>query len=442
MFKSTKASYAGFRDIFGYEARLREFIVAKISEVFQLWGYDKIELSVIESMNSFSKIVVGGSPWPEWNYKCSFQIDVYDYVQSYDSEPVSNQALLVPEGTISVSRWLANQIDVGQNLQAVFPLKVYYVVNCFRNEPIANLSATKARSFTQVGMEVIGASNRYADLETIVMVASGLEVIGASKSQIKARLGDIRIFNHLCKKCNIPYQKTIVLKEAFDAIAESRAGNDTKRLDSELIRANEILSAYVMDSNTRSQWDFCLVGPRQSISDEEAVFLGCTEAVSDLNFIANELSELGVPGVIDLTVVRSHEYYTGVVFEIDVTIGDQIIVEIAGGGRYNKLISRLSKKSIKVPAVGFAFGLERICRLAENLQNPTNSEIHFWLNGSSTDIVLYGHGPAHHLINSAQQLRKDHKRVDIYAGDKLTSQEVASYAEKKGAQFICIGEQQ
>jgi len=438
MFKSTKASYVGFQDIFGYEARLREFIAAKISEAFQLWGYDKIELSIIESMDSFNERVVGGSPWPEWNQKCSFQIDIHDYVDTYSNKPVSNQALLVPEGTISISRWLANQIDIEQDLQTSFPLKVYYVVNCFRNEPIANLSTTKTRSFTQVGMEIIGTSNHYANLETIMLVVSGLEAVGVPKNHIKVRLSDIRVFNHLCKKCKIPYQETIILKEIFDTIAESRANNNTKQLVNELTKANEILSDHVIDTKTRSQWDFCLAGTRQSINNEEAISLECSEAVNDLNSIVNELSELSVPGVIDLAVVRSHEYYTGIVFEIDVTVNDQIIVEIAGGGRYNKLISRLSKKNIEVPAIGFAFGLERICHLAEILQKSTNLEIRFWLNESPADIVLYGHRPAHQLIKLAQQLRKNHKRVDIYAGDKSTSQEIGIYAMKKNAQLISI----
>ena len=116
MFNSTRASHNGFRDIFGREARLREFTAAKISEVFQLWGYDKIELSIIESIDSFSERVVGGSPWPEWDQKCSFQLDVCDYARSYCDVPILSRALLVPEGTISVSRWLANQIDVKQDL--------------------------------------------------------------------------------------------------------------------------------------------------------------------------------------------------------------------------------------------------------------------------------------------------------------------------------------
>ena len=439
MFKSTKASFDGFRDIFGHEARLREFVAAKISEVFQLWGYDKIELSIIESMGSFSERVIGGSPWPEWDQKCSFQLDVCDYARSYDDTSIFSRALLVPEGTISASRWLASQIDAKHDLQANFPLKIYYVVNCFRNEPVSSLSATKARSFTQVGVEIIGTSNRYADLETITIIANSIEVIGASKSQIKVRLGDIRIFNYLCGKCKIPYQEAIALKEAFDAIAESRAGNDIKRLNNELAKADKILSAYAMDSNTRSQWNFCLAEIRQSISDEETSILGCPEAVRDLNFIANELSELGVPVIIDLAVVRSHEYYTGIVFEIDVMVNNQVIVEIAGGGRYNKLIGKLSQKNIEVPAVGFAFGLERICRLMESMQNLANSEVHFWLNEFSADIVLCGQGPAHHLINFAQRLRVEHKRVDIYAGNHFTVQEAANYAAKKGAQLMCIG---
>jgi len=438
MFKSTRASYVGFRDIFGYEARLREFIAAKISEVFQLWGYDKIELSVIESMDSFNERVVGGSPWPEWDQKCSFRIDIRDYVDTYSSEPVFSQALLVPEGTISISRWLANQIDTEQDLQAGFPLKVYYVVSCFRNEPIANLSATKTRSFTQVGVEIIGTLSHYANLESIMLVASGLEAVGVPQNHIKIRLSDIRVFNHLCKKCKIPYRETIILKEIFDTIAESRAGNDTKRLVNGLAKANEVLSAHVTDAKTRSQWDFCLAGTRQSISDQETMFLECSEALGDLNSIANELNELGIPAVIDLAVVRSHEYYTGIVFEIDVAVDNQIIVEIAGGGRYNKLISKFSKKNIEVPAVGFAFGLERICHLVESLQKSTKLEIRFWLDEFPVDVILYGRGSVHQLVKLAQQLRKNHKRVDIYAGDKSTSQEIGIYAAKKNAQLIHV----
>lgn len=440
MLKSTRASYDGFRDIFGREARLREFSAAKISEVFQTWGYDKIELSVIENMESFSERVVGGSPWPEWNEKCSFGVGIYDFSNSYSDEPSVNQALLIPEGTISVSRWLANQIDCDYESPTSYPLKVYYVANCFRNEPIANLSRTKARSFTQVGMEIIGSSNRYADLETIMMIVNSLEAVGARKDQIKVRLGDIRIFNHLSNKTSVPYEETIILKEIFDAIAESRAGKDQPRLERELKKADEILSTYPIDQATRDQWNFCLAQIRHSITKEESSFLECLEPVNDLNYLMTELKELGVQAHIDLAVVRSHEYYTGIVFEVDLTIDDMIIVEIAGGGRYNKLISRLSKKSIEVPAIGFAFGLERICCLAESLRYPINPNIHFWLNESSTDIVLWGEGSSHELINYAQALRTNFQRVDIYAGDFKATEEVVEYAKQKNAIFINLGE--
>ena len=60
-------------------------------------------------------------------------------------------------------------------------------------------------------------------------------------------------------------------------------------------------------------------------------------------------------------LVRSHEYYTGIVYEVDLKIDDTIFVEVAGGGRYNKLISKfLAGKEYQIPAVGFAYGLERL----------------------------------------------------------------------------------
>jgi len=439
MFKSREASFAGFRDIFGRDARTYSYLSSLLAELFQLWGYEQIRLSLIENIESFSEKIVGGSPWPEWNSKCSFCLNIEDYQNSYTDMPISIRALLVPEGTISVSRWLANQVgEIGDRSKLLFPLKVFYVVPCFRNEPIRNLSSAKQRSFTQAGIEIIGASNKYADLETMLLIAEGIKTIRIPSENISIRIGDIRIFNYLCKESRISGDDVIVLKEALDAMAESRAGDDLLRLKNETNNAKNILTRYGINGALQKKWELCFSGWRDQISYKELEMIrDCTESVSDLNYINTQLRRHGINSKIDLSVVRSHEYYTGIVYEVDAKVNGKTIIEIAGGGRYNKLIGHFIDDKISVPAIGFAYGLERMDAIFGQTQDTVR--VQHWLSDKSADVVVYGGEEKFFgALNYARQARANHLRSDVYVGDSLSEEAARCYSETKGIKMEVI----
>jgi histidyl-tRNA synthetase len=81
---------------------------------------------------------------------------IYD---SYDEQPTRTEAVLIPEGTLSVTRWLGARLTP-DNMDSVLPKKIYYDVRCLRNELTSTLSNTKARQFTQFGIEVLGTATR------------------------------------------------------------------------------------------------------------------------------------------------------------------------------------------------------------------------------------------------------------------------------------------
>lgn len=434
------ASFAGFRDLFGYEARKLEYISSRLSELFQLWGYERIELSIIENRENFSERIVGGSPWPEWDKKCSFALSIGDYQSSYKDTPIFREALLVPEGTISVSRWLASQIN--RNLDLIkfcFPLKIFYITPCFRNEPLCKLSSTKARSFNQVGVEIIGASNCRADLETMLLIVEGIKTLGVKASDINIRIGDIRIFNSLCRESGIQTDDIIPLKEALDASAEFLAGDNISQLERERIIIRGILDKYNLSRELKQKWDICLGGYHYELTPEESRILGYPDSVSDLNYLTSQMRQLGVSSKIDLAVVRSHEYYTAVVFEVDVQFGDQVIIELAGGGRYNKLIGKFLGEVINIPAIGFAYGLERLCRIFSVPDNKDHFQVYHWLCDKALDIVIYS--PAEKFIRAivcANRKRSDFLRTDVFIGDYLSEESVRCYSEMRGAKLEVI----
>jgi len=440
MLKSSKTSLLGFRDLFGREARVKEYLMAKLAELFQLWGYERIELALIENMDSFSERIIGRSPWPEWNKKCSFILDIHDYHSSYSNPSIITKALLVPEGTVSVSRWLANLARKNRSgVETALPLKIFYIVPCFRNELIGKLTSTKGRHFTQAGIEIIGVSNCFADLETMMLISEGIKNFGVPPESIKIRIGDIRIFNALCNESEIQNKHIIPLKECMDAIAESRAESDKIRLKNERETLEKILANYTLNQKLRQKWEICLSGLRDQINPEEARILSYTESVTELNYLANQMSNLGIDNKIDLAVVRSHEYYTGIVYEVDIKSRDRIIVEVAGGGRYNKMIGRFLGERLSIPAVGFAYGVERLYNILKNIRGPVRDGVFHWFSRRQTDFVIYGRAEKFsEVVARAQDMRKRLLRTDIFIGDDLSEEAAKCYTKSKGAKLEVI----
>ncbi|RLI36352.1 hypothetical protein DRO60_05865 [Candidatus Bathyarchaeota archaeon] len=105
-----------------------------------------------------------------------------------------------------------------------------------------------------------------------------------------------------------------------------------------------------------------VVGPREQALQALRDLFGSSgavgEAISRFQAVLDALTWFGVRDyVVDMSIVRGLEYYTGTVFEIDFPpLGAQ--KQVCGGGRYDRLIEEFGGPSL--PAVGFAFGIDRL----------------------------------------------------------------------------------
>lgn len=278
------------------------------------------------------------------------------------------RVLLIPEGTVSVTRWLADRI----NTNAVsYPIKLFYLLNCYRNELISNLTDTKRREFEQFGLEILGSDNVVSDIEILYMVCLCLERLGIDRKYMRPRINDVAIYRTLIEDSKIDDKGSILIKEYLDNLAESKAGKHPELLQHFKDKIYDILNQNKLNKECTEMWTAIIESDYNNIEYMKKCFNEKYHKYFNmLNEIQENFAKNGIDLLIDPCVIRSHEYYTGLSFEFDVIVEDEKFIEIAGGGRYDRLVGKFliqGDKSSRVPCTGFAFGFERIVEMLNKL---------------------------------------------------------------------------
>lgn len=415
----------GMTERYGVDLEKWNYITSKMINTAKILGYNQLEVPILEWENSFSEEVIGRSPWPEWNKRGMFYLNIDNYQNSYSENNTDlTKALLIPEGTISVTRWLGKHIDNNKNIE--LPIKLMYVLSCFRNELMDSLSDTKKRQFSQFGIEILGSSEIFFDVENIYMPIKILQNLGVYKRDIRIRANDINIFNQLILECGVSEEDTIIFKESLDSIAECKAGKGTERLETEIDSVLSRLDKYDLQETQLKKWISIINHSSGTITNDFYDLFGYDYhyGFDNLNRLQKSFKDFDMNIVIDLCVIRSHEYYTGISFEVDVLSQEKKYIEIAGGGRYDKLVKNFVKSTDieVVPSTGFAFGLERVVDMIDELDLfPQESEItsKYYFSNDIKDI----HVPKNDInqyLNAVENLfnNKSNEKTRVIAYNK------------------------
>ena len=155
------------------------------------------------------------------------------------------------------------------------------------------------------------------------------------------------------------------------------------------------------------------------------------EGLSELSAVAKHLAAFGVPEtnfVLDLTIARGLDYYTGTVYETTM-LDHPEIGSICSGGRYDNLAEYYTDKQL--PGVGISIGLTRLFFVLEDQGYLNNA-----LNTAPADVLVLpmteDMGPA---IALATQLRTSGVRTQIYGEQKKFKQKM-NYADKLGVPYV------
>ncbi len=319
----------GTKDILPDEITYWNYVENLARKIFKLYDFKEIRTPIFESSDLFNR-VIGDS----------------DIVQKemYTFKDKGNRNLaLRPEGTAPVARaYITNHLQRQGN-----ETKLFYLGPMFRYE---RPQAGRYRQFHQIGVEAIGSTHPYTDAEVIALSYRLFTRLGLKNIKINVN----SVGSETCRpviEARIKQFLSTSLNQFSDDLKKKYYDNPLKMLDSK----DEVVQTYLAG----------LPDLREALSQESK---------DHFNLVLSYLDHLDIPFEYKPNLVRGLDYYTETVFEVtSEDLGSQN--SICGGGRYNNLIADIGGP--KTPAVGFAFGLERIIMLMikQKISIPTQSNL-------------------------------------------------------------------
>lgn len=309
----------GTYDILPNESYKWQYLKKVIDETAAAFGFSEITVPVFEYTNVFARGVG----------------DTTDVVQKemYTFNDKGNRSItLRPEGTSGVVRSVLEHSMLAEAL----PVKLYYMLSCYRNE---KPQAGRYREFRQFGVEAFGSEGPEIDAEIISLAVCFIEKLGLKN--VTVNINSIGCPN--CRKKYNDALKEFLHDKPLCETCKTRFDKNPLRI---LDCKEETCKKLVVGAPTLLDY----------ICDE------CREHFDSLK---NKLELLGINYNVDPGIVRGLDYYTKTVFEIKSgDLGAQST--ICGGGRYDGLVEQLGGKP--TPGIGFGLGLERLL-LAMDAQN-------------------------------------------------------------------------
>ena len=304
----------GTMDILPEETPLWRYIEGVMREEAEKYGYGEIRTPTFENTELFVRGVGDTTD--------VVQKEMYTFVDRDEDRSIS----LRPEGTASVARAI---IENGKCSDPM-PLKYYYIISCFRHE---KPQAGRSREFYQFGTEMFGSHSPASDATAIALANSVLQRLGLTN--VRLHINSIG-----CKDCRPMYRDALV--SYFGTRRDKLCDTCKTRLDKNPLR--------LLDCKNPDCAEGAAAAPRTT--DHL-----CESCNKNFELLKSALTAMGIDYVVDPSIVRGLDYYTGTVFEfIAEGIGAQSTV--CGGGRYDGLVSSLGGPEL--PGIGFGMGITRL----------------------------------------------------------------------------------
>ncbi|WP_064590885.1 histidine--tRNA ligase [Streptobacillus moniliformis] len=371
----------GMKDMFSQEVEKYNFIVNTAKKIFDKYGYTNIITPILEETELFKRAVGDETD--------VVSKEMYTFMDKGD-----RSITMRPEGTAGVVRAYLNAGFHKSNPN----VKWYYYGPMYRYEAPQK---GRYREFHQFGVESFGIRSAFLDAELITMACEFLDNLGITDIYVELNsLGSV--------ESRITYIKE--LKKYL-------LNNIGKLSDDSKIRA-EKNPLRVFDSKDEGDQKVLENAPKlHDFFDEESKIF-----FEELKY---NLDEFNIKYEINPSLVRGLDYYSDTVFEIKSNkLGAQST--ILGGGRYDKLTEILA--GIKVPAVGFAAGIERLSMIMdESLLSKKDKKV----------FIIYFEETKKYLFDIIKILRKNDVNVEFEYSIKGFSAQMKK-ANKVGANYVLI----
>jgi len=423
----------GLKDTFAADAVARRVMIEKVRQVYERYGFEPLETSALEYADALGKFL------PDLD------------------RPMGGVFALKDDD----DQWMALRYDltaplarlVAQNFDALSkPFRRYQVGPVWRNE---KPGPGRFREFVQFDADTVGTPTMAADAELCLMLADSFEELGIGRGQYIVRVNNRKILNGVLEAIGVAAgagpeadEKRLTILRAIDKLdrlgpegvslllgagRKDESGDFTKGAGLAPDQTAAVLAFVGAGSPTRAE----TLAKLKALVGTSVTGL---EGVSELEEIGAFLDASGVGPdrvTFDPSVVRGLAYYTGPVIEAELTFeitdeeGRKVqFGSVAGGGRYDDLITRFT--GTQVPATGVSIGVDRLLAALKALGRTDGG-------GWRAPVVVLALDKARLARSQAivQELRGAGIAAELYLGGGGMRAQL-KYADKRGAPIAVI----
>ena len=389
-------------------------MVEAIRVVFERYGFEPVETPAIEYTDALGKFLPDQDRPNEGVF--SFQDDDEQWLSlRYDL-------------TAPLARYVAENF---QNL--ALPYRSYRFGWVFRNE---KPGPGRFRQFMQFDADTVGAASMAADAEMCMLAADTMEALGIPRGSYVVKVNNRKVLDGAMDRVHIPVEKRLATMRAIDKLdrlgiqgVKMLLGTGRKDESGDFTKGAELSDSQIAGIVTAITGTSGETGRTGTPGEEE------------LSEIAKLVRAAGYDDRvrIDKTVVRGLEYYTGPVYEVELTfeIKDEKgrpvrFGSVGGGGRYDGLVSRF--RGEPVPATGFSIGVSRLqaalTHLGKISEKPALGPV---------VVTIFDRDRVADYQRMASSLRAANIRTELYLGNpKNNLGTQLKYADKRGAPCAII----
>lgn len=370
-------SYKGVRDFYPEDQFVQRYIFEHMERVCELFGYEEYAASVLE-------------PSELYRSKTSDEI-VNEQTYSF-TDRGGREVTLRPEMTPTFARMVAARAR-----ELPLPARWYTIANVFRYE---RPQRGRLREHWQLNADLVGVDNVHTDAEIIAVAHGILRSMGAEERDFEIRVSDRRILDSIYRTVGIAPEEQAVVTRLLDRRAK-------------MPRFEEALAETIGDKTKA----------KALLHD-----IARTTSSAYLEELREKLASMGIHNmIVDTSITRGFDYYTGMVFEIFDTdpLNNRAI---CGGGRYNNLTGLFGGESL--PAVGFGLGDVTARDFLER-----HNLLPAYAPAAEVMICIVEPDATNHAVSLAQDLRREDAAVAVnFSGKKIGDQ--IRHADKMRIPFV------
>jgi len=385
---------SGFIELTPTQQRCFDVCANRMQNVLRGAGYNRIDLPAIER----AEVLTDKDNWDEIE------------TQMFLFQKADTKMGLRYDGTVGLSRYVAGHLN-----SLVFPFRAYQFARNYRGE---RPQRGRYREFYQMDIDILGIENlsENYDAEIVATLLRVYDSISEYVGGVCVKIGNRRFWNAMfeylemdekqCRDSFILIDKRDKIKDFQDALAEI-IGND---------KAQIIEDVFAKGYKTFD-------GKSEKLS----------QAIAEMDEFMGILKSMGINNAeIDVSIMRGHSYYTGIVFEFFSTKFPELPA-IGGGGRYENLASKFSKT--KIVGVGASVG---ISRLLVSLMDENKIDLSEFEKNIDVAVLVMGKQNVQYAMSIVSKLRDNGIIAVPYLDTDKKFKNQIEYADKIGARFSMI----